>query len=243
MYRKPEWVTRMEVARAQMEGKECTTSRMRMNDSETSMSSESLTMHEFLAKYHSVGDISTGSDSVFISECSSRRTSFKANDYDTLHAQFMNTELNGVSSASIFAQSVLSGYLQSHRQSISAAIDAIHNQMDDSPDKTPVPSDDEFTLSDEEHCNTPDTPVNDEITVPASEIIPLEAPRHFNFATILSPIQENGETPTSDSVSIEQTTKRMQQENSKNDSPDLLSASSMEELKEFLLLETMYTSY
>jgi len=241
----------MEEARAKMLGNSSAVPRIRViaSDSERSMSLDSLNMHELTTnKYHSLGDISTGSDSVFISECSSRRPSLKASDFDTaVPSPYLTADYNGVSSASIFAQSVLSGYLQSHRQSISAAIEAI--SFLESPDKTPVPSDDEYfdTLPDED----PDDEDGSTTPVNGDEIEPnpprLEVPRHLNFATMLSPIQENGETPTSESGTIEQSVSKYATDHSStsfhDSTPDLISASSMEELKEFLMLETLCTSY
>ena len=228
----------MEVARAHMLGNPVTLPRTRMagSESERSMSIDSSYMHEFLSKYHSLGDISTGSDSVFISECSSRRPSLKANEFEIPQLQTFSSEL---SSASIFAQSVLSDYLQSHRESISAAIEAIGCPMetDDSLEKTPTPSDDESTETlPEGESNLPDCEDIPEELVPR-----LDTVRHLNFSTMLSPIQENGETPTSDSATMEQTISK-QLDYFKNSTTDLMSASSMEDLKEFLMLETLYTS-
>lgn len=232
----------MEVARAHMLGNPITLPRIRVTGSESdrSMSIDSLHVHEFLNKYHSLGDVSTGSDSVFISECSSRRQSLRVNEYDTPQLQTFSSEL---SSASIFAQSVLSGYLESHRQSISAAIEAIGCRMDTdtSSEKTPTPSDDESTetLPDKEEQRS--LLDNENTTV---ELIPrLEATRHLNFSTMLSPIQENGETPTSEILTMEQTVSKLQHDqNLKTSTTDLMSASSMEDLKEFLMLETLYTT-
>lgn len=245
VYRKPEWVTRMETIRAQMLGNSALQiPRIRLNnigsDSERSMSIDSATMHELISKCHSMGDVSTGSDSVFISDCgSSRRPSLnnlKSNDYDTFipHVPY-RSELG---TASIFAQSVLSGYLQSHRQSITAAIEAIGGPTQDSPDKTPTPS------SDEDESDTTETypecsDDDDEEETPRSraedDMPRLEVPRTLNFSTMLSPIQENGETPTSETA---QALDKIQ--SGKNSMTDLISASSMEDLKEFLMLETLY---
>ena len=289
VYRKPEWVTRMEVIRAQMLGTNSMhpqpLPRIRLNyyggsDSEGSMSIDSATMHELISKCHSMGDVSTGSDSVFVSEgAGSRRASFPracdeqsiANQinlpvpHTTHYRQQTTGDLGGVASASIFAQSVLTGYLQSHRQSISAAIEAIcPTGLDDYCfDQTPTQSDyessDAETLPEHDtkvQCDSPiksnESDVTDEedednnymTSADSSAVVQsrLEVPRHLNFvSTMLSPIQENGETPTSDSVTIEQSVSKMQQ-SAKNSTPDLLSASSMEELKEFLMLETLYTS-
>lgn len=265
--------------------------RIRLNyyggsDSEGSMSIDSATMHELISKCHSMGDVSTGSDSVFVSEsggCSSRRASFpRVGDIEQnvptpaalsppqvtqhyRHSKHLENEL-GVASASIFAQSVLSGYLQSHRQSINAAIEAICPTTGleiYSPDQTPTQSDYESSDADtlpEQHDQT--SPPSESVkssdgededqdvydtaaaaTGSATSQSRLEVPRHLNFvSTMLSPIQENGETPTSDSITIEQSVDKMQQ-NAKTSTPDLLSATSMEELKEFLMLETLYTSY
>ena len=155
----------------------------------------------------------------------------------------MQTFSSELSSASIFAQSVLSGYLESHRQSISAAIEAIGCRMDTdtSSEKTPTPSDDESTetLPDKEEQRS--LLDNENTTV---ELIPrLEATRHLNFSTMLSPIQENGETPTSEILTMEQTVSKLQHyQNLKTSTTDLMSASSMEDLKEFLMLETLYTT-
>ncbi len=244
MYRKPEWVTRMEEAKAKMLGNvHLPKIRVTRSDSERSMSLDSLPVHEFLAKYHSLGDVSTGSDSVFKSGCSSRQLSFKSTEFEP----YTTTDFHDLTlSSSQFAQSVLSGYLKSHRQSISAAIDALSFPLNDSPDKTPVVSDDEFidTLSDydgEESDERSVTPVNsqDEIQDAPPR---LEVPRHLNFSTNLSPIQENGETPTSDSSTMEQSLNKLEP-CANVSTPDLVSAASMEELKEFLMLETLCTSY
>jgi len=296
VYRKPEWVTRMEIIRAQMLGTNSMhpqpLPRIRLNyyggsDSEGSMSIDSTTMHELISKCHSMGDVSTGSDSVFVSEgAGSRRASFpRVGDEQcsvnqitlpvshTAHSyrQQPTGDLGGVASASIFAQSVLTGYLQSHRQSISAAIEAIcpTTGLDDYCfERTPTQSDYEssdaetlpeilpehdqnlqsglpvkdgdFDVTDEEGDD-----YNDMTSAVSHAVVQsrLEVPRHLNFvSTMLSPIQENGETPTSDSVTIEQSVIKMQQSASTS-TPDLMSASSMEELKEFLMLETLYTSY
>ena len=235
LYRKPEWVTRMEVARAHMLGNPVTLPRVRMtecSESDRSMSIDSAHVHEFLSKYHSLGDISTGSDSVFISECSSRRPSLRANEFESPHLQTFPSEL---STASIFAQSVLSGYLESHRQSISAAIEAIGCPMetDDLSDKTPTPSDNESNDT---------SPEEEPDCIPEELVQRLDSARHLNFSTMLSPIQENGETPTSDSATMEQSISKQHMEHFKNSTTDLMSASSMEDLKEFLMLETLYTS-
>ena len=53
---------------------------------------------------------------------------------------------------------------------------------------------------------------------------------------MLSPIEENGETPTSETA---QALDKLQSL-SKTSMTDLISASSMEDLKEFLMLETLY---
>ena len=226
----------MELARAHMLGNPVILPRVRMagSESDRSMSVDSAHVHEFLNRYHSLGDISTGSDSVFISECSSRRPSLRANEFDIPQLQTFPSEL---SSASIFAQSVLSGYLESHRQSISAAIEAISCPMeaDESSDKTPTPSDNESNDTSPEE--EPDC-----IDVPEELVQRLDSSRHLNFSTMLSPIQENGETPTSDSATMEQTISKQHLEPFKNSTTDLMSASSMEDLKEFLMLETLYTS-
>lgn len=66
----------------------------------------------------------------------------------------------------------------------------------------------------------------------------LEVPRTLNFSTMLSPIQENGETPTSESAQALDPAHKTQ--SLKTSMTDLISASSMEDLKEFLMLETMY---
>ena len=267
VYRKPEWVSRMEVVRAQMLGNNnanLPAIRVISSDSERSMSLDSLTMHEILQKYHSLGDVSIGSDSVFVSECSSRRPSLRgASEFDVVVSdEFFSSQSDGVASGSIFAQSILTGYLQSHRQSIGAAIEAISNIVDDQADRTPVPSDDggdgcddgddeDFmeTLTDDDRSVTP---VNEEPE--AGESVPrLEVPRHLAFAAKLSPIQENGETPTSECGGgggggggmTEPTVARLVHADPsvRSCTPDLISASSMEELKEFLMLETLCTSY
>jgi hypothetical protein len=260
----------MEIVRAQMLGNISNPSlpvmvvpRIRLNhigsDSERSMSIDSATMHELISKCHSMGDVSTGSDSVFISDCgSSRRPSLsnlKASrtEYDTLiphvPSPMYKSDLS-VSSASIFAQSVLSGYLHSHRQSITAAIEAIGGPTDDDDDnKTPTPSSgEEEEEEDESDTSTyPDESEDDEDeeedepeqTIRPEEDMPrLEVPRTLNFSTMLSPIQENGETPTSESAQALDPAHKTQ--SLKTSMTDLISASSMEDLKEFLMLETMY---
>ena len=246
-YRKPEWVTKMEVLRAQMLGNSpMPVPRIRLNnigsDSERSMSIDSATMHELISKCHSMGDVSTGSDSVFISDCgSSRRPSFnnllKQSEYDTLIPHVPHRSDLGVASASIFAQSVLSGYLQSHRQSITAAIEAIGGPTDD---KTPTPSDygdddsdSTETYPDESHDEEDDEPPP---TRAEDDMPRLEVPRTLNFSTMLSPIEENGETPTSETA---QALDKLQSL-SKTSMTDLISAYSMEDLNEFLMLETLY---
>lgn len=224
--------------------------RIRLNnigsDSERSMSIDSATMHELISKCHSMGDVSTGSDSVFISDCgSSRRPSLnnlKSSEYDTLipHVPMYKSDLS-VASASIFAQSVLSGYLNSHRQSITAAIQAIGGPTDDD-NKTPTPSSDEedesdtSTYPDESNCDDDDDvePVRTRVE---DDMPRLEVPRTLNFSTMLSPIQENGETPTSETAQALDPSKP---QSLKTSMTDLISASSMEDLKEFLMLETMY---
>lgn len=252
VYRKPEWVTKMEAIRAQMLGNSSIPlPRIRLNnidsDSERSMSIDSATMHELISKCHSMGDVSTGSDSVFISDGGSSRqpslNNLKTNEYDTLIPQISYRSEMGA--ASIFAQSVLSGYLQSHRQSITAAIQAIGGPTDDSPDKTPTPSSNEEEDDDDESDTTetyPDDSGDDDEEVEEAprfrmqEDMPrLEVPRTLNFSTMLSPIQENGETPTSETA---QALDKVQ--SVKNSMTDLISASSMEDLKEFLMLETLY---
>lgn len=208
------------------------------------MSIDSATMHELISKCHSMGDISTGSDSVFISDgASSRRPSLnnvRSSDYDTLIHQVPYRPDLGVASASIFAQTVLSGYLQSHRQSITAAIEAIGGPTDDD-NKTPTPSSDEdddsdSTYPDESQDGDDEAEPPCVVVVTREEDVPrLEVPRTLNFSTMLSPIQENGETPTSESA---QALDKIQ--SLKSSMTDLISASSMEELKEFLMLETLY---
>lgn len=247
-YRKPEWVTRMEIVRAQMLGNSSLpVPRIRLNnigsDSERSMSIDSATMHELISKCHSMGDVSTGSDSVFISDCgSSRRPSLnnlKPSDYDTLipHVPMYRNDL-GVASASIFAQSVLSGYLQSHRQSITAAIEAIGGPVEDD-NKTPTPSsDDESDTSTDNYADGSNDDDEDEAvhqTRLEDDMPRLEVPRTLNFSTMLSPIQENGETPTSECAQALEKAQSL-----KTSMTDLISAASMEDLKEFLMLETMY---
>lgn len=241
----------MEIVRAQMLGNSSLpVPRIRLNnigsDSERSMSIDSATMHELISKCHSMGDVSTGSDSVFISDCgSSRRPSLnnlKSSDYDTLipHIPLYRNDL-GVASASIFAQSVLSGYLHSHRQSITAAIEAIGGPVEDD-NKTPTPSSDEDDESDTSTDNYTDGSNGDDEdegesvqTHPEDDMPRLEVPRTLNFSTMLSPIQENGETPTSETAqSLEKS------QSLKTSMTDLISATSMEDLKEFLMLETMY---
>lgn len=255
-YRKPEWVTKMEAIRAKMagNGSNVPIPRIRLHqgsESDRSMSLDSATLHELISKCHSMGDVSTGSDSVFISESnSSRRPSLNNNktaDFDTRIPQTRYRSANdlGVASASIFAQSVLSGYLQSHRQSITAAIEAIGCPTDDQDDKTPTPSDNEFddesgNEEDDEDSTDTDTDVGEDeaavaVAAMAAAAQRLQVPCSLNFSTMLSPIQENGETPTSESV-------EQLQHNMKASLTDLLSMSSMEDLKEFLMLETLYTT-
>lgn len=89
---------------------------------------------------------------------------------------------------------------------------------------TPVPSDHEYNDDDDDDDDEP---------IDASML--LEVPRHLSFSTMLSPIEENGETPTSESVTLVPDLKTLS-------TSDLISASSMEELKEFLMLETLYTN-
>jgi hypothetical protein len=244
-YRKPEWVTKMEIVRAQMLGNNnpsLPVPRIRLNhigsDSERSMSVDSATMHELISKCHSMGDVSTGSDSVFVSDCgSSRRPSlsnFKSSEYDTLipHVPMYKSDLS-VSSASIFAQSVLSGYLHSHRQSITAAIEAIGGPSEDDGE-TPTPSSDE---SDTSTYESEEGEQEAALVRPPEDDGRLEVPRTLNFSTMLSPIQENGETPTSETA---QPVDQSKAQSLKTSMTDLISASSMEDLKEFLMLETMY---
>ena len=240
----------MEIVRAQMLGNSSLpVPRIRLNnigsDSERSMSIDSATMHELISKCHSMGDVSTGSDSVFISDCgSSRRPSLnnlRSSEYDTLipHVPMYKSDLS-VASASIFAQSVLSGYLHSHRQSITAAIEAIGGPTEDD-NKTPTPSSDEedesdtSTYPDESICDDEDDVEPIQIRV-EDDMPRLEVPRTLNFSTMLSPIQENGETPTSETAQALDT----KPQSLKTSMTDLISASSMEDLKEFLMLETMY---
>ena len=199
----------MEAAKAKMLG-----NRMRLNNNAGGSSDWSdepqhdggstLSLDEILmSKCHSMCDVSTGSDSVFLAlECPA--------SYDLPMAQHAG-QPSDLGVASIFAQSVLSGYLQSHRQSISDVIQAIGGcPIDD--DVTPVQSDEEDD----------------------QEVVPV-IPRHLSFSSVLSPIEENGETPTSESVTLMHSLKVPS-------TTDLISASSMEELKEFLMLETLYTA-
>ncbi len=200
--------------------------------SSSMFSLDSATVHELISKCHSMGDVSTGSDSVFLPGPASFIPSYK-NHPESLHVTPPPPPDDMGSVASIFAQSVLSGYLQSHRRSISDAIHAIGcptgDEEEEDDDLTPVPSDYDDDEEEEQAVGYDDQ----------QQHVLLEVPRHLSFSTMLSPIEENGETPTSESVSLLHDNNGMK---SVPSTTDLISASSMEELKEFLMLETLFTN-
>ena len=245
----------MEVLRAQMLGNPAAsatvTPRIRLNqhsDSECSMSIDSATMHELISKCHSMGDVSTGSDSVFISDGPpSRRLSWtnltgnknNNNESSDEHSPFLQPEhvppsydRSDLGVASIFAQSVLSGYLQSHRESITAAIEAIGGPTESTDD-----DESDTTETYDSERSQDDSDLDDQDRPSAVQVQP-EVPRTLNFSTVLSPIEENGETPTSETPT--QPNLEKIPSSCKHSMTDLISASSMEDLKEFLMLETLY---